>query len=176
MADVGVAADAGHGAVVGQAGIDFVDDVLMTFAAGIFGHAPAALLHLDRIVKVARGEGERMKEAVFGFGEILRNESGRRVAVVAGRDRAMARLHLGVEVIPHDVAVGAGVGIVAEIRVALRVNESEAAEPERGADRDRDAGREHIVTLVCGLREPSDRGVFTGVESILTIHSVSCDG
>ena len=33
-------------------------------------------------------------------------------------------------------------GIVAQIRVALRINESESAEPERGADRDCDTRRE----------------------------------
>ncbi len=54
--------------------IDIVDDVLMTFAAGVFRHPPAAFLDLDRIVKFAGGEGERMKKAVLGFREILGNE------------------------------------------------------------------------------------------------------
>ena len=57
-------------------GIDIVHDVLMTFAAGIFRHAPAAFLDLDRVVKFAGGERERMKKAVLGFREIFRNEPG----------------------------------------------------------------------------------------------------
>ena len=42
MANVGVAADARYRVTTRQAGIDFVDNVLMTFAAGIFRHAQAA--------------------------------------------------------------------------------------------------------------------------------------
>ena len=94
-------------------------------------------------MEVACGEREGMKEAVLGLGEILRHETGRRVAIVAGRNRAMTRLRVGVEMIAHDVAVCACVRIVAQVRVALRINESECTEPERSADCDRDTGREH---------------------------------
>ncbi len=87
----------------------------MTFPAGTFRHAQTARLDLDRVVEVARGEGERMKEAVLGLGEILLHEARWRVAIVAGRNRAMTRLRVGVQMIAHDVAIRAGVRIVAQI-------------------------------------------------------------
>ena len=89
MADARVAADARHGAAVRRGGVDIADDVLMTFAAGVLRHAPAAFLDLDRVVKVARRKRERMKEAVLGFRKILWHEPRRRVAIVARGDRAM---------------------------------------------------------------------------------------
>jgi len=84
-----------------------------------------------------------MKKAVLRLGEILRNETGRRVAIVARGYRAMTRLGVGIQMIAHDVAIRAGVRIVAQVRVALGINESECAEAERGADCDRNTGREH---------------------------------
>jgi hypothetical protein len=63
--------------------------------------------------ELARGKGERMKESVFCLGEILRDKRSRRMTVVAGRDRVMTRFGPTFEMIPHDVAVGAGLGIVA---------------------------------------------------------------
>lgn len=114
----------------------------MTSAAGVFSNAPAAFLDLDRIVEFSRSEGEGMKETVLCFGEILRHEARWCVAVIARRDRAMARLHVGIEVIPHDMTVGAGIGIVAEIGVALCVNESEATQAQHQANRDRNSSGE----------------------------------
>ena len=110
--------------------VDVVDDVLMTFAAGVFRDPPAAFLDLDRLVEIARGERERMKKSVLGFSEILGDKPGRRVAIVAGRDRAVARLDPGIEMVLHDVAVGAGVGIVAEIGRALGIDEGETPEAD----------------------------------------------
>ena len=141
MSDARVAADARTWSLsAARAGIDVVDDVLMTFAAGIFRHAPAAFLDLDRVVKIAGGEGERMKEAVLGLREVFGHEAGRRVAIVAGGDRAMARLHPGIEMVLHDVAVGAGLRVVREIRPAVGVDEGVATDscrqPKQHADRD----------------------------------------
>ena len=123
-------------------GVDIVDDVLMTFAAGVFRDTPAAFLDLDRLVKFVRRERERMKKAVLRFREILRNEPRRRVAIVARRDRAMAGFNPGIEMVLHDVAVGAGAGIVAEIRAAFGIDERVTAEAHRRAERERDHDRE----------------------------------
>src|SRR3954466_6719167 len=102
MTHTRVAANAGHGGVGCSGKIDVVDDVLVTFPAGVFRHGPAPVLDLDRVVKFAGGEGERMKKAVVGFGKIFGNEPGRRVTVVAGGDRAMAGLIPAIEMLPHD--------------------------------------------------------------------------
>src|SRR5688500_14576800 len=105
-----MAANAGHGSTGSRDGVDVVNEGLVTIAAGAFRSPPAPFPDLDRVVKVAGGEGERMKEAVLGFGEILPHKSGRGVAIVAGGDRAMARFHIGIKMVPHDVAIRAGVG------------------------------------------------------------------
>ena len=131
-------------------GVDIVHDVLMTFAAGIFRHAPAAFLDLDRVVKFARGERERMKKAVLGFREILGHEPGRRMAIVARCDRAMAGLHQPSRWSVHDVAVGAGIGIVPEIGRTLGVNEGVTPESHRRSDGDGNHDREQDRHL--GLR------------------------
>jgi hypothetical protein len=90
-----------------------VDNVLMAFAACVFRDAQASTLDLYRLVKLARGKRQRMKKSVLCFGEILWDKSRRRMTIVAGRDRPMTRLDPPIEMILHDVAVGAGPGIVA---------------------------------------------------------------
>src|SRR5262245_19501082 len=110
-----VATNAGHGFLDVLRGFKVVDDVLVTPAAGVFGDTPAASLHLDRLVKFAGGKGERMKESMIGFGEIFGNEARRSMAVVASGHGAMAGFDPAIEMVLHDVAIGAGLGIVAEI-------------------------------------------------------------
>jgi hypothetical protein len=143
MTDTRVAANAGHGGVGGTGKIDIVDDVLMTFAAGVFRDAPAAFLDLDRVVKFAGGEGERMKKTVLGFREILRNERRRRVTIVARGDRVMAGLIPAIEMIPHDVAVGAGIGVVPEIGRTIGIDERVTPETNHRTDSAGDDDREH---------------------------------
>src|SRR4051812_621526 len=128
MADAGVATDTGYGVGVAFHCLDVVHHILMTFATRVFRDAQAAILDLDWFVKVARGKGERMKESVFCLGQILRDKRRRRMAVVAGRDRVMARLDPTIEVIPHDMAVRAGRGIVAQVGRALRIDKGETSE------------------------------------------------
>src|SRR4051812_9286682 len=100
----------------------------MTFATRVFGDAQAAILDLDWFVKLARGKGERVKESVFCLGEILRDKRRRRMAVVAGRDRVMTRFDPAIEMILHDMAVGAGLGIVAQVGGTLRIDKGETSE------------------------------------------------
>ena len=106
-----------------------MNDVLVAFTAGVLGHAQAARLNLDRIVKLAGGEGKRMKEAVLGFGEILGQKSGRRVTIVAGRDRAMTGFDPTIEMVLHDMAVGARSRVVSQIGCAVGIGKGESAEP-----------------------------------------------
>ena len=64
------------------------------------------------------------------------------MAIVAGRDRAMAGFNPAIEVVLHDVAVGAGTGIVPEIRSALGVDEGVTTEAHRRSQGERDDDRE----------------------------------
>ena len=113
MTDIGVAADAGKSFARPAHRIDVMHDILMTFAAGILRHALAAWLHADGIVKMARSEGERMKKNVIRLSKILSDNVGRRVAIVARRGGAMTGFDPTIEVVLHDVAIGARSRIVA---------------------------------------------------------------
>lgn len=138
-----MAAGAGKSLTRRGHGFDVMHDVVMTFAAGVFRDPPAAFLDLDRIVKFAGGEGERVKETVLGLGEILGNEPGRGVAIVAGCDRVMAGIVPAIEMILHNVAIGAGIGIVPEVRSSLGINECVTSQTGRSPESDGDHGREH---------------------------------
>ena len=85
MTDTRVATDAGHAFSRRLGGFNIVDNVLVAFAAGVFNNAPAAVLHPDRFVEFVGGERQRMEKSVVRFREIFRNESRRRVTVVASR-------------------------------------------------------------------------------------------
>ena len=144
MPNTRVTANAGHGFSGRFRDFDFVNNVLMTFAAGVLRDAPAAVFHLDGFVKFVRGERKRMEESVIRFRKIFRNDSRRRMTVVARRDRAMAGLYPTVQVVLHDVAIGAGLGIVAEIRRAFGVGERVTADAHRQTERERNHhGKRH---------------------------------
>jgi hypothetical protein len=67
----------------------------------------------------------------------------------------MAGLSLTIEVVLHDVAVGAGTGIVPEIRSTLGVDECVTPESHRRSESERDDDREQHRQPVL----PSDRAV-----------------
>ena len=62
------------------------------------------------------------------------------MAVVADGHVVMARFGPGVEMVLHDMAVGAGGGVVGQIGRPLRVNEGVPADPGRGPD---DGAQQH---------------------------------
>src|SRR5215471_14963154 len=115
MANTRVAADAGEGFARCGDGFHVVHDVLVTFAAGILRDAPAAFFHLNWFVKLARRKRKRMEKPMVRFGKVLRNEPSRGVAIVAGGSGAMAGFDPAIEVILHDMAIGAGPRIVAQV-------------------------------------------------------------
>ena len=112
MPNTRVAADAGKRIAGCSHGFDVMHDILMTLAAGIFRDSKAASFYLNWLVKFVRGEREGMKKSVISFGVVFGNESGRRMAIVAGGNGAMTGLDPGVEMILHDMAVSAGLRIV----------------------------------------------------------------
>ena len=134
MTDVLVTADAGE-VISGMrdGGADILDDLLMTLHASVFGDSAVAWFDAQRIGELAGGEGERVPEAIVGFGDVFADDVVGCVAVVACGNGAVAGLEPAIIMLLHDVAVCAGVGIVGEIGSALGIDESIAANPAREA-------------------------------------------
>jgi hypothetical protein len=91
----------------------------------LFRDAAVTRFDADGVGKFAGGKGERMPEAVIGLHPVFAEEIVRRVAIVAGGDGTMAGFDPGIEMILHDVAIGAGFGIAGEVRATLGVDEGE---------------------------------------------------
>ena len=142
MTDIGVTTETRNGVSSTLNCLDVVHDILMTSPAGAFRDLPASVLHLDRFMKVARGEGKGMKKSVVSLGKIFRDQPGWGVTVIAGRNRAMTGPDPAVEVILHDVTVSAGSGIIAKIGRALGINEGVTTDSCRRPKSERDDNRE----------------------------------
>src|SRR5262245_2798374 len=75
-----------------------------------------------------------MPEPVRCLGCIFADEICRRVAAVAGGNRSMRRLEPAIELLVHDVAVGAGCRVVSEVGPTLGIGESINADADGNAD------------------------------------------
>src|ERR1044072_3594043 len=116
--------------------LDGLRHVLVAGAARALRHLVVVFVDANRLVERARREVERMPEAVARFGVVLAHKVVRRVAVVAGGDGAVRGLDPAVELLAHDVAVGARLRGVRQVRVAARVDEGEAADADADAEGD----------------------------------------
>ena len=126
-----VAAHAGNSltALRRMRAVDRLRDFGVTLQASLFGDRQIAFADLNGFVKAARGEVKRMPKSVGGFGGVFPHQARRRVAIVAGGDRAMRRLQPAVVLLVHNVAIGARSRIVGQIGVALGVHERVGADP-----------------------------------------------
>lgn len=117
-------------------------DFLVTLAARLIGNFQILRLNLQRLVKAARGERERMPKAIRSLGRILAGESGRRMTVVADGHSVVARFDPGAVMIPHDVTVSACRRVIRQVGTSSSIDERVGANPggqsyqERGNDRD----------------------------------------
>jgi hypothetical protein len=107
----------------------------MTRAAGLFGDLPAVRFDLNIVLVTARGEEKRMPEPIRCLGRILADKVCRRVTAIAARNGAMRRLEPAVELLLHDMAVGAGCRVVSKVGPALGVGEGIGANPDGNADK-----------------------------------------
>src|SRR5579871_1424864 len=114
MSDRAVAARAlnAFGATVHHVAINRRSNVLVAAAAGVLRDLMIEARDLDVVGIASGGEVKRMPEAVVGLHGILADQVVRGVAIVASGRGAMARLHPGVVLGLHHVAVGAGRRIV----------------------------------------------------------------
>ena len=134
--------------VIGLHRFHIMHDIVMTFTACAFGDTAATILDLNRFVKVASGKSERMKKSVFRLGEVLWNEAGRRVTIIAGGNGTMTRLCPAIEMVLHNMTIDASLRIVAEIRSTFGIDESVAANacncPQRQSYRNRKESRRAV--------------------------------
>ena len=112
----------------------------MATATRRFSNRTASLLHLNWLVKVSCGERIGVPEAVIRLDIIFPEKVVRRVTIITSGDRPMARLDPRIVVFSHDVAVGAGRRVIGQIRPALGIKKSVAAdtEPETQNDSEND--------------------------------------
>ena len=161
MAHARVAADAGDGGRRASGGIDIVNDVLMALRQAFSVTRRLRSLIWIGSWKSPVVKASECKKPCSAFVKYFGTKPGRRMAIVAGGDRAMAGFHPGIEMVLHDVAVGAGFGIVPEIRCRpwrrRRCNSRVPAVAPRASAM---TTASSIVNLFCGLSEPSDRAVF----------------
>jgi hypothetical protein len=75
----------------------------------------------NRFAKILEGKGLGMVPAVVEFDEVFLRQGMRHVAIIAGSGHAVARLGPGIIVLPHDVTVHAGLGLIAEVREPLGI-------------------------------------------------------
>ncbi len=88
-----------------------------------------------------------MPESIRSFGRVLSHEAGRRMAIVANRNGAMARLDPAAVMLAHHVAIRARCRIVGQIRAAFGVNKRISAKSSGEAKRyaENDAGQSEFV-------------------------------
>src|SRR5687767_6592905 len=88
-------------------GFDRLDNFSMTGPARLFSNGLAVRLDLNVVLVASRSEEKRVPEAIRCFRHILAEEVCRRVTAIAVRHRAMRGLEPAVELLLHDMAVGA---------------------------------------------------------------------
>lgn len=125
MPDRAVAANARHIARMQSvaAADDGVNDRLMAMPAGLFRDLSVAFSDHYRFVKIIRSEIIRMPKTVPCLRKILIGEILRRMAIVAGSDRTVARFHPAGILLLHHVAIGTRSRVIAQVRIALCIPE-----------------------------------------------------
>ena len=91
---------------------DRCHDIRVTFTARTFGDLATALGDLNRIRETSHREIIRMPETVSSLGPVFADKIVRGMAVVAGGDVSMTALDPTIQLLLHDMAIGAGLGIV----------------------------------------------------------------
>lgn len=135
--------------------VDIPDDRLVAMPAVILDDLAVVIVHENVVGKPPGGEGQRVEEPVARLAVILADEVVRGVAVVAGGELAVRGFHPGVELFAHDVAIGAGLRTIGEIRGPVGVAEGEHAQPAGGPDED---GANNIQNRRSAKRESTTSG------------------
>jgi hypothetical protein len=122
VADAGVAADTIKFFVLDHTvPRDFPDKVAMTIKTICIKDFGTGRPDPDRLMEILQREGLGMKVAVGNLGPPFAEKIVRHVAVVADGKAMMAGFLPAIELVAHDMAIGAGARVVRKITVSLRV-------------------------------------------------------
>ena len=114
---------------------DGLCQIRVTVPARTLGDLEIAARYPDRLGKPAGREAKGVPETVPRLRRIFRGQTAVwRVAVIAGGNCLMAGLRPTIELFIHDVTIGACCRIVAEVRITLRINESEGTDTHSDTD------------------------------------------
>jgi hypothetical protein len=131
---------------------ELMHDIFVTMKAGGLGHTAIARLDLDGVVKILERKRQGMIKPVVGFDDPFLNGVVGEMAVIARGDAMMAGVLPGVEMILHDMAVGARLGIAAEIAGPFAVTEGESADAAQDSEHHDDSdGAGSASALADGL-------------------------
>ena len=124
------------GAAVHYVAVNRRSYVLVAAAAGVLSDLVVEFRDLEGVRILSAGEVKRVPETVVGLNSVLADKIVRRVAIVTHSNRMMARFYPGVVLRLHDVAVGAGSRIIAEVGITLGVKEGVGPQANGGPDQD----------------------------------------
>ena len=126
MADIRVAMDATYGIRIAYIPLEeVVNLVVMAFNAIVLEDFFVLPLDHDGLVKFLCRKALRVMVAVLGFRQVLGEKGMWQMAVDTGGNGVVAGFLPGVVLRIHDMAVGAGFGIRAEVGKSLGIPESE---------------------------------------------------
>lgn len=117
---------------------DRLDHRLMAVSARFLSNAAVPLGYLYRFVKGIRRKVIGMPETIRRLRVVFADEVMRRVTIVAGGDRMVARFLPAVKLLVHHVAICTRSGIIAQVGITLRVNERVHAYARGQPDSDSD--------------------------------------
>lgn len=136
MPGVAVAMDTSRQLTVRFCHTHLMHDIGMAIDAGILRYSAVARLDLNRFVEVFKGERQRMEETIVGLRNPLAQKIVGQVTVVTDRHMPMARVLPRVVMIVHHVAIGARLGIIAQVACALAVTKREYPDATQNAKHD----------------------------------------
>jgi len=91
---------------------DRCHNILVAMTARTFSNLATALGDLNWVGKVSHREIVRMPESIPSLGPVFADEIVRGMAIVASGDVSMTALHPTIQLLLHDMAIGAGLGVV----------------------------------------------------------------
>ena len=116
----------------------------------------------DRLMKILQREPFGVVVTILRFGEILREERVRHMAIVTGSNRVMRSLLPRIELVVHNMTVAASTWIAGEIGGSCRVVKGESPKPQRRSGKKKRKERERNKLHVSTGRSCHERGADQG--------------
>ncbi len=107
-----MATDTADIGAMGAAATNAADNIFMAFKTRRFRHFEIAIGNPNLLWEQPGSECPGVKKSVQNLGEVFRYEPRRRMAIVADRHFPVTRFAPAVQLLLHDMTIGAGLGIV----------------------------------------------------------------